>query len=81
MSEKKLREDANESAFRVLQEATGEKPKTAPPGKREEPNPIAVERGRRGGEKDGKVRAERLTEERRQEIARKASRTRWGKKE
>jgi hypothetical protein len=43
----KLREDANESAFRIPQEATGEKPKTAPPSERSESNPVAVERGRK----------------------------------
>jgi hypothetical protein len=45
----KLREDTAETAFRVLQEAIGEKPKTPPPGKRTEKNPEAVARGRKGG--------------------------------
>ena len=66
---RKLREDANESAFRILQEATGEKSKTAPPGERDEPNPIAVERGRKGGEQGGVSRAKVLSEMERQKIA------------
>ena len=41
-------------------------------------NPAAVTLGRLGGLKGGKVRAERLTPERRVEIARKAAATRWG---
>lgn len=44
-----------------------------------EKNPAAVELGRLGGLKGGKARAEKLTKERRQEIARKAAQTRWGK--
>jgi hypothetical protein len=43
-------------------------------------NPAAVEIGRLGGKKGGKARAEKLTPERRKEIARKAAKTRWDKK-
>ena len=48
----KLREDANETAFRVLQEALGERPRTKPPQERDEgeKNPEAVKRGRQGGQ-------------------------------
>lgn len=46
----------------------------------EEMNPAAVEIGRLGGKKGGKARAEKLTPERRKEIARKAAKTRWDKK-
>jgi hypothetical protein len=46
----------------------------------EEKNPAAVELGRLGGLKGGKARAEKLTPERRKEIARKAARARWEKK-
>ena len=42
-------------------------------------NPAAVALGRLGGLKGGKVRAERLSSERRVEIARKAAKARWGK--
>ena len=42
-------------------------------------NPAAVALGRLGGLKGGRVRASRLTPERRVEIARKAALARWGK--
>jgi hypothetical protein len=44
-----------------------------------EKDPAAVSLGRRGGLKGGKARAAKLTAEQRAEIARKASRARWGK--
>ena len=46
----------------------------------EEKNPAAVELGRLGGKKGGKARAEKLSPERRKEIARKAAKARWDKK-
>jgi len=42
-------------------------------------NPHAVALGKLGGSKGGKVRATRLTAERRSEIARKAVLARWAK--
>jgi hypothetical protein len=42
-------------------------------------NPNAVALGKLGGSKGGKIRAERLTAERRREIARKAVLARWAK--
>jgi hypothetical protein len=65
----KLRPDVAETAFRVMQEATGEAPKTLPPSERAEKNPDAVARGRLGGRIGGKVRAAKLSKERRSEIA------------
>jgi len=41
------------------------------------PDTAAVARGRKGGAKGGKARAEKLTAEERQEIARKAAQSRW----
>jgi hypothetical protein len=41
-------------------------------------DPGRVERGKVSGAKGGKLRAERLTPERRAEIARKAAAARWG---
>ena len=75
----KLREDANETAFRVLQEAVGERSKTPPPNERTdaEKDPAAVERGRKGGRKGGKARARKLSPKNRKEIARKAAKARW----
>jgi len=42
-------------------------------------NPAAVALGRLGGLKGGRIRAERLTSERRSEIAKKAALARWSK--
>ena len=48
-------------------------PDTAPPVK----DPERVARGKLGGAKGGKLRAEKLSPERRSEIARKAAAARW----
>lgn len=42
-------------------------------------NPAAVELGRLGGQKGGKVRAAKLTPKKRSEIAKKAAKTRWNR--
>lgn len=42
-----------------------------------EKNPAAVALGRLGGLKGGKARAEKLSDERRKEIAKTAARVRW----
>jgi hypothetical protein len=42
-------------------------------------NPHAVALGKRGGSKGGRLRAQKLTAERRSEIARKAVLARWAK--
>jgi len=68
-------EDVNETAFRVMREATGEGPQEEPSGK----NPAAVALGRLGGKKGGKARAEKLSAMRRSEIARRAAIARWSK--
>ncbi|MEW5927905.1 MAG: hypothetical protein AB1941_10490 [Gemmatimonadota bacterium] len=72
--------DPNVTTFRVIQEATrddeDDSPK-APPEK----NPAAVALGRLGGKKGGKARAEALSPEQRKEIAQRAARARWEKKE
>lgn len=44
-----------------------------------EKDPGRVERGKISGAKGGTIRAERLSPERRAEIARKAAAARWGK--
>jgi hypothetical protein len=65
--------DANQIAALLVQdtiEHTEDKP---------EKNPAAVALGRLGGLKGGKARAEALSAKRRKEIAKKASRARWGK--
>lgn len=46
----------------------------------EEKNPAAVALGKLGASKGGKARAEKLSDERKSEIARKAANARWAKK-
>ncbi len=78
---KKSEHDFAVTAFRVVQEATGQiepKPK-AEPELVEGKNPHAVALGRLGGLKGGKARFEKLTPEQRKEIARKAAHARWAK--
>ena len=68
--------DINQTAFDVVQQATGQVEKRKPAEK----NPAAVSLGRLGGLKGGKARASVLTPEKRKEIARKAAEKRWGEK-
>lgn len=68
------------TAFRVVQEATeqvGHEPKQTEPELIDGKNPHAVALGRLGGLKGGKARANKLTLERRKEIAQKAAMVRW----
>lgn len=66
--------DPNQVAFRIVQQATGQMPKEQPEPVEESPR---VTMGRVGGLKGGKARAEKLTPERRKEIAAKAAKKRW----
>lgn len=45
----------------------------------DERNPAAVELGRLGGIRGGRARADKLTPEKRKEIAQRAARKRWSK--
>jgi hypothetical protein len=66
--------DVNEMARSIVDEATGDGPKTDPAlGK----DPAAVELGRKGGLKGGKARAAKLSGKKRSEIAKKAANARW----
>jgi hypothetical protein len=68
--------DMNQLAKRILDEATGDEPKTEqPPAK----NEAAVELGRLGGAKGGAARKASLTAEQRSDIAKKAAAGRWSK--
>jgi hypothetical protein len=72
---KRSSKDLNQTAFSVVQQATGQaNPKP-------EKNPAAVALGRLGGMKGGKARAEKLTSDRRKEIAQKAAAFRWKKRD
>ncbi|MGH7498034.1 MAG: hypothetical protein ACREL3_04190 [Gemmatimonadales bacterium] len=70
-SKRSLPEDVNETAFRVIRQATGER---AP---EREKNPAAVALGKLGGKKGGPARAAKLSAKKRSQIARKAALTRW----
>jgi len=63
--------DLNTLASRIVKESTD--PAARDDGK----DPEAVARGRKGGQKGGRVRAERMTPEERSEAARRAARARW----
>ena len=70
---KKKEHDFSITAFRVVQETTGQ----IEPTKKKSFDPVAL--GRLGGMKGGYARAIILTPERRTEIAKKAANARWGK--
>ena len=61
--------DPNRLAKQIIDEAVD----------RAEKNPAAVALGRLGGLKGGKARAEKLSQEKRAEIAKKAAAARWRK--
>ncbi len=61
----------------VLAKSIVEKTTKEPSEEKTEKNPAAVALGRLGGLKGGKARAEKLSAERRKEIARKAAKARW----
>ena len=66
------RRDFTQIAFDIVRQATGEaERKTELTGKKAD--------SRKGGLAGGKARAEKLTAEKRSEIAKKASAKRWGK--
>ncbi len=71
MKKNKRTPDVNVIAARIVSEATDEAHIVK--------NPAAVALGRLGGLKGGKARAEKLSPERRKEIAVKAASARWGK--
>ena len=66
--------DLNQLATRIIGEATGE---IEPQPELSDKEKAAIESGRLGGLKGGKVRAEKLTPEQRTEIAKKAAEARW----
>jgi hypothetical protein len=76
---RKLPRDPNQRAKSIADMAAalseGDEPETEQPAK----DPERVERGKLGGSKGGKLRAERLSPERRSEIARKAAEARWNR--
>lgn len=71
MQKRSSKRDFAQNALRVVEISTGE------PLKQKEKNAAAVALGRLGGLKGGKARREKLTEDRRKEIARTAAKARW----
>jgi hypothetical protein len=67
--------DPNQLAKAIIDIATGERD-DAPPNDKD---PAAVQRGRLGGLKGGKARAEKLTPAERKASALKASQSRWSR--
>ena len=68
--------DPNQLAKLIVDIATGEAEDTVSEQKRNPPK-----RGRAGGLKGGKARAEKLSQRERQEIAKRAANTRWTKRD
>jgi len=74
----RISQDANEIAFRVVQESIRDRSEPAPaPAKKRRKNPAAVALGRKGGLKGGHARAAAMTKAERSESARQAARARW----
>ena len=67
--------DIFQLAAAIVEAATDESPDIEAITK----NPQAVASGRLGGKKGGRARAEKLTQEQRSAIAKKAAKTRWAK--
>ena len=71
--------DLNQWAKRMVDIATGEASDTPPTPEEQGKDPAAVKRGRLGGAKGGKARAEKLTPAERRASAQKAVRARWSR--
>jgi hypothetical protein len=67
------RKDLNQTAFEIVQKATGE----APPDARTDSEKAAAEFGRKGGLKGGVARKKALSPSQRSNIAKKAAKARW----
>lgn len=73
MQKRKMPRDPNQRAKLIVDMVLGEAEPEPLPAK----DPERVERGKLGGSKGGKLRAERLSPERRREIAQQAAAARW----
>lgn len=81
MKKKPLPKDSNKLAYKIVKMSTEEPTEPEPPKERSAISQYLAEIGRKGGLKGGKARAEKLSEERRKEIAKKAAQSRWAKKD
>jgi len=77
-SSNKRPRDLNQLAASIVGAATGDEPH---PSEKLEKDPAAVSLGRRGGLKGGRARAEKLSADEREAIARKAAEARWHRSE
>jgi len=75
---KRPRDPAQLAKF-IVDVATGQVEDREPTPEEQGKDPAAVERGRLGGSKGGKARAEKLSPEMRQASARKAVLARWAR--
>jgi hypothetical protein len=69
--------DPNQLAKSIIDIATGQKPDRDPTPEEQRKDPAAVALGQKGG----KARAETMSRARRSEVAKKAARSRWQKKD
>lgn len=77
-SSKKQPRDPNQLAASIVEEATTEdEPHEESSDDSKDPNAVAL--GRKGGKKGGPARANKLTPERRKEIAKQAAQARWNR--
>jgi hypothetical protein len=76
ISKGKRPRDTNQLAKWIVDRATGQ---IAEPDPNEGKDPAAVKRGKAGGLKGGKARAEKLSAEERKKIAQKAAKAHWAK--
>lgn len=67
----KVRGDVNTLAFRIVQEATGQAPKTPDPDAGKDPAAVAL------GRKGGQARAKAMSKKAKTASAKKAARARW----
>lgn len=66
--------DLNKLAASIVDDATSDEPKPDPDAGKD-PNAVAL--GRKGGQKGGRARADKMTPEERSASARKAAAARW----
>jgi hypothetical protein len=77
MAHPKRPRDSNQLAKLIVDISTGDAMDVSPDAGKD---PSAIERGRLGGLKGGKARADALTPSKRRKIAQKAASARWSKK-
>jgi len=74
--QKKMPTDLNQRAKAIVDFATSDEPEADP---HEGKDPAAVALGRKGGQKGGKARAEKMSPDERSEAARRAVNARWSR--